>query len=79
MTHEDLVKAQTMFLQALGELSVVEQDIARLKKLPKGLAPSKLRDRLYEQQKLQVVLCAPVKAMTSPGNSEPSLAMTTQD
>lgn len=52
LTHEDLVKTQTAFLEAVGELRVVEIDIKRLEKLTQGLAPAKLRDRRYERQKL---------------------------
>ena len=50
LSHEDVVKSQTTFLQVVEKLRVVEQDIVRLQKLTKGLAPAKLRDRLYEKQ-----------------------------
>lgn len=58
LTHEDLVNKQSEFLKTLGELDVVNQDIARLRQLSQGLAPSRLRERLYEKQRLEVVLGA---------------------
>lgn len=58
LTHEDLVKAQTSFLESIGQLKVVEQDIARLEKLSQGLAPAQLRERNYERQKLTQLIKA---------------------
>lgn len=58
LTHEDLVKTQTAYLQSLGELNVVEKEIARLEKLTPGLVPTELRTRNYEKQKLQVIIAA---------------------
>ncbi len=70
LTHEDLVKAQTEYLQTLGELDVAKKEIGRLRDLTKGLVPAKLRERLYEQEKLEVTLAAKREALALHGLSK---------
>lgn len=74
LTHEDLVKAQTSFLETVGERKVVEQDIARLETLSRGLAPAKLRERKYERQKLDQLLKAKFAGLRLHGLSTAQIA-----
>jgi biotin carboxyl carrier protein len=65
LTHEDLVQAQTTFLQTLGELDVEEREIARLKPLvERGVIATKtLLQRQYAKDKLLAVLSAHREAL----------------
>ena len=71
LTHEDLVRAQTTFLQTLGELDVESREIARLEKIASGVVAGKvLLQRQYERQKLEAVLSAYREALLLHGLSE---------
>src|SRR5690606_8290979 len=64
MTHEDLVQAQTTFLQTLGELDVEKQEIKRLENInPDILAGKVVLERKYQQQKLLALLSAQREAL----------------
>jgi multidrug efflux pump subunit AcrA (membrane-fusion protein) len=60
LTHEELVKAQTEFLQAAEQLDVEQREIARLESVDvPGAIPGKtIRLREYEKQKLEAALNA---------------------
>lgn len=59
LTHEDLVQAQSDFLQTLGRLDVEEREIARLERITSGAVAGKvLLERQYEKEKLQAALNA---------------------
>eukprot|EP00913_Durusdinium_trenchii_P023381 g21959.t1 len=73
LTHEDLVKAQTSFLETVGEMKVVLEDIKRLENLSKGLVPAKLRERTYEKQKLDQLLKAKFAGLRLHGLSTPQI------
>lgn len=71
LTHEDLVLAQTSFLQTLGELDVEQREIARLTEATKsGAVPRiKLLEREYAKDKLQALLGAQKEALRLHGLS----------
>ncbi len=59
LTHEDLVDAQRAFLLAAEELKVVKTEVARLEKIAVGVLEGRyLRERIYEQQKIEASLRA---------------------
>ena len=60
LTHEELVQAQSAFLRTAEELDVVAREIRRLEsvRVPGAIAGKTLRQREYEQQKLQAVFNA---------------------
>lgn len=72
LTHEDLVLAQTNFLQALGELDVEKREIIRLTEATKtGAVPRiKLLEREYAKDKLEALLSAQREALRLHGLSE---------
>ena len=60
LTHEDLVQAQTRFLEALGELDVEQREIARLQEVTRSgaVAGKILLNREYARDKLNSSLRA---------------------
>lgn len=71
LTHEDLVQAQTTFLQKLGELDVENSEIERLEKITSGVVAGKvLLERRYAKQKLEALLSAQREALLLHGLSE---------
>ena len=71
LTHEDLVSAQTDFLQTLGELDVERREIIRLTEATKtGAVPRvKLLEREYAKDKLEALLSAQREALRLHGLS----------
>ncbi|NQV23248.1 MAG: efflux RND transporter periplasmic adaptor subunit [Rhodopirellula sp.] len=71
LTHEDLVLAQTSFLQTLGELDVERREIVRLTEATKtGAIPRvKLLEREYASEKLEALLSAQQEALRLHGLS----------
>jgi membrane fusion protein, heavy metal efflux system len=72
LTHEDLVQAQTSFLQTLGELDVERREIIRLTEATKsGAIPRvKLLEREYAKDKLEALLSAQREALRLHGLSK---------
>jgi cobalt-zinc-cadmium efflux system membrane fusion protein len=72
LTHEDLVLAQTSFLQTLGELDVERREITRLTEATKtGAVPRiKLLEREYAKDKLDALLSAQREALRLHGLSK---------
>ena len=72
MTHEELVQAQSDFLKTTEELDVVGQEVTRLEKLvaENAVAKMSLRERKFEQQKLQAMQRAQRQALLLHGLSE---------
>jgi len=72
LTHEDLVAAQTDFLQTLGELDVEEREIRRLQEVTSSgaVAGKVLLDREYARDKLVAHLDAEREALKLHGLSE---------
>ncbi len=72
LTHEDLVQAQTNFLQTLGELDVEKREITRLTGVTQNgaVAGKVLLDRQYAKDKLAAVLQAQREALRLHGLSE---------
>ena len=72
LTHEDLVLAQTSFLQTLGELDVERREIIRLTEATKsGAVPRvKLLEREYAKDKLDALLSAQQEALRLHGLSD---------
>lgn len=65
LTHEDLVQSQVDYLKLLGELDVVQREVARIRPSAASGAVSQksLLDRQYEQQKLEASLRAQREAL----------------
>lgn len=76
LIHEDLVKAQTIFLQTLGEVDIENLEIARLIDVTKSGAVAKknLLQREYAKQKLEAALNAYREALLLHGLSEEQIA-----
>lgn len=72
LTHEDLVLAQTNFLQTLGELDVERREITRLTEATRsGAVPRiKLLEREYAKDKLEALLSAQKEALRLHGLSQ---------
>lgn len=72
LTHEDLVLAQTNFLQTLGELDVERREISRLTEATRsGAVPRiKLLEREYAKDKLEALLSAQKEALRLHGLSQ---------
>ena len=72
MTHEELVQAQSDYLQGLEQLDVVGREIARLEKLAESgaIAGKTLLERKYEEQKLEAGLHSQRQALMLHGLSE---------
>lgn len=72
LTHEELVKAQSDFLQAAEELDVVKAEIKRLKSasIPGAIAGKTIRVREYEQQKLEAAINAQSQSLVLHGLSK---------
>ncbi|MCG6154602.1 efflux RND transporter periplasmic adaptor subunit [Rubinisphaera margarita] len=72
LTHEDLVSAQTDFLQTLGELDVEEREITRLQDVTSsGAVAGKVQlDREYARDKLAAHLRAQREALKLHGLSD---------
>jgi len=80
LTHEDLVQAQTSFLQALGELDVENREIKRLKQITEGVVAGKVvLEREYARQKLEAVLNANRQALILHGLSEAQIDQIEKD
>ena len=65
LTHEELVTAQTQFLQTLGELEVEAREIARLEAVAEtgALSARTLLERRYARDRLQALLRAQAEAL----------------
>jgi multidrug efflux pump subunit AcrA (membrane-fusion protein) len=71
LTHEDLVQAQTRFVQTLGEHDVETREIARLEEITTGLVARKvILEHEYSKQKLEALLSAQREALLLHGLSE---------
>ncbi|MHB8900898.1 MAG: efflux RND transporter periplasmic adaptor subunit [Thermoguttaceae bacterium] len=72
LTHEEVVEAQSQYLQTLESLDVVNREIARLEKVvTEGVVSGKtLLDRRYEQQKLEGLSRAQQQQLMLHGLSE---------
>lgn len=72
LTHEDLVQAQTGFLQTIGELDVERREIARLTESTAtgAVAKIKLLEKQYARDKLEALLSAQREALRLHGLSE---------
>ena len=71
LTHEDLLKLQTDFLQTIGELDVEQQEIRRLTKATndQAVAGELLLDREYQRDKLRALREAQVESLRMHGLS----------
>jgi|GEM_PF-2962540 len=70
-SHEAFVRAQTGFLRTLGELDVVQKEIARVKAVAGGAVPGKLiLERQRARDKLLAALRAQEEALYLHGLSE---------
>ncbi len=60
LTHEELVSAQSELLRSAVEVDVIKREIKRLTsiKLPGAIAGKTVREREYEQQKLEAIINA---------------------
>ncbi|TWT86710.1 HlyD family secretion protein [Pseudobythopirellula maris] len=64
LTHEELVTAQTDYLQTLANLEVVYRELTRLQGLGEGvIAGKRIIEQQYEQQKLESGLMAEEQAL----------------
>lgn len=64
LTHEELVTAQTDYLQTQSNLEIVNRELARLKGLDDGIiAGKRIIEKQYEKQKLESALMAVEQAM----------------
>lgn len=71
LTHEDLVQAQTNFVQTLGEIDVEKREIDRLEQITSGAIAGKLLlDRKYAESKLTALLQAQREALRLHGLSD---------
>jgi cobalt-zinc-cadmium efflux system membrane fusion protein len=72
MTHEDLVRLQSEFLQAVAERDVVLREIQRLQSVSvSGAIPGKrLLERKYEQQKIDAMVDAKRQSLLLHGLSQ---------
>jgi cobalt-zinc-cadmium efflux system membrane fusion protein len=72
LTHEDLVQAQTNFLQALGEFDVEEREITRLRGVTRSgaVAGKVMLERQYARDKLMALLRAQREALRLHGLSD---------
>jgi multidrug efflux pump subunit AcrA (membrane-fusion protein) len=74
LTHEELVAAQSDYLQTAERLDIVNREIARLKSL-KGIVPgSRVLEQEYEKQKLEASQRADEQAMLLHGLNEEQIA-----
>jgi len=75
LTHEDLVNAQSAFLETLERLDVIKREIARLKEVTASgaVAGKTLLARRYEQQQTEARLRAQRQALVLHGLSEQQL------
>ncbi|HUG20490.1 MAG TPA: efflux RND transporter periplasmic adaptor subunit [Planctomycetaceae bacterium] len=81
LTHEDLVQAQTRFLQSLGELDVESREIARLQGIvSSGAVAGKLvLERQYAIDKLTALLDAQREALRLHGLSDAQIEQVETD
>lgn len=72
LTHEELVQAQSEFLRMTEELDVVAAEIQRIKSVnvPGAIPGKTIREREYEQQKLQAVFNARRQSLLLHGLTE---------
>ncbi len=72
LTHEDLVTAQTGFLQTIGELDVERREIDRLEEAARSgaIARKTLLDRMYARDKLEAALRSQRQALKLHGLSD---------
>lgn len=74
LTHEELVTAQSDYLQTAESLDIVNREIARLKSL-KGIVPgNRVLEREYEKQKLEASQRADEQALLLHGLNEEQVA-----
>lgn len=80
LTHEDLVQAQTNFVQTLGELDVEKREIARLDEITNSgaIAGKLLLDRKYAAGKLTALLSAQREALRLHGLSDEQVKQITK-
>jgi len=69
LTHGDLVQAQNEFLRTVGQLDVVQREVARLEKV-KAVAGKTLLGRRYVEQQYEATLRAHREALMLHGLSE---------
>jgi multidrug efflux pump subunit AcrA (membrane-fusion protein) len=72
LTHEEIVQAQGDFLKTAVELEVIRREVERLDKIVAtgAIAGKTLRERKYEQEKMESVLQAQREALLLHGLSE---------
>jgi multidrug efflux pump subunit AcrA (membrane-fusion protein) len=71
LTHEDMVTAQSEFLETIDELDVVDAELQRLEDIPEGVIPGKrILEQKYEKQKLDARLKAQRQALLLHGLTE---------
>jgi len=65
LTHEDLVQAQSEFLQTVEGLDVIKKEVSRIEKVTSSgaVAGKRLLERQYEQQKTEALLRAQQEAL----------------
>ena len=81
LTHQDLVKAQSDFLAALGRMDVENREITRLTSVARSgaIAGKTLIQREYERDKLQAEIQADRQAMLLHGLTEDQIASIERD
>ncbi|MEQ9411779.1 MAG: efflux RND transporter periplasmic adaptor subunit [Fuerstiella sp.] len=72
LTHEDLVRGQTEFVQTLGELDVENREVERLQDVAEsgGVARKTLLERQYARDKLKALLVVQQEALRLHGLSD---------
>lgn len=75
LTHEEVVEAQSTFLQTAEELDVIQREIARLEQVTAegAIAGKTLLERKYEQQKLEATLRSQRQRLLLHGLSSPQV------
>lgn len=74
LTYEELVTAQTDFLQTLANLEIANRELARLEGLGNGvIAGKRILEQQYEKQKLEASLMASEQAMLLHGLNQPQI------
>ena len=80
LTHEDVVQAQSDFLQTLGQLDVEEREIARLEQIESGaVAPRVILERKYAKDKLIAALNAQRESLQLHGLTMEQIATIERD
>ncbi len=81
LTHEDLVRTQSEFLQTLGELDVERKELKRVEKLAGtgAIAGKLLLERQYAVEKLEAILKAQQEALRLHGLSDRQVEQVMED